>query len=92
MDFLTDATNVMDRNGAVYPFIRSGTLGCLYGQRQNRRQDDEESDVCNVLVDTCSDGLIDWHHLETVNGYKGGDIQRTIQRKALDPKSRISAK
>ena len=90
MDFLVDATNSMDRSGAVYPFVRSGVLGCLYGNRQNRRQDDEESDVCNVLVESCNDGFMDWNHLETVNNYKGGDIQRTIQRNALDPDLRTA--
>ncbi len=72
MDFVADVSNTMDRNGAVYPFVRAGTLGYGYG---HRRSDDLPDGVCAQIAEDCGSW---WGHLETVNNYDGGSMSRRV--------------
>ena len=72
MDFVVDATNVMERKGTVYPFVRASTLGYGYG---HRRTEDLDTGVCTQIAPDCGGW---WSHLETANGYDGGAISRRV--------------
>ena len=51
MDFVTDVSNTMSRNGAIYPYIRALTAGYIGGSGI-RRSDD--FDVCLILYQIIS--------------------------------------
>ena len=51
MDFVTDVSNTMSRNGAIYPYIRALTAGYIGGSGI-RRSDD--FDVCLILYQITS--------------------------------------
>ena len=48
MDFIVDTTHIMERKGAVYPFVRAATLG--YGFSPKRRED---FDICGQIAENC---------------------------------------
>ena len=66
---MVDATNVMERKGAVYPFARAAGIGYGLGHKRN---DDLPDGVCEQIAD-CTGW---WDQLETVNEYDGGSISR----------------
>ncbi len=68
-DFGMDLTNMMERKGNVYPYVKSAGLGYGYGHRKT----DEFDGVCSQLAPNCGDW---WSHLETVNEYEGPAINR----------------
>ena len=45
-DVLADATPIMERGGAVYPFFRAGALGYGVGDKRN---DNLKDGVCNQV-------------------------------------------
>ena len=51
MDFVTDVSNTMSRNGAIYPYVRALAAGYLGGSGV-RRSDDY--DVCLILYQIIS--------------------------------------
>jgi hypothetical protein len=72
MDFVVDATDTMNRKGAVYPFMRASSLGYGYG---NQRNDDLPDGVCAQIAEDCGGW---WDHLETANNYDGGAMSRKV--------------
>jgi len=46
-DFIADATPIMKRDGAVYPFVRAGALGYGVG---DKRTDDLKDGVCGQVL------------------------------------------
>lgn len=79
MDFATDSTNVMKRNGHVYPYVKSAAIGYGYG---HKKHDDHEYGSCTDLLEIeCHDGQDGWHHLETHNKYNGGGLSRKVEEK-----------
>ncbi|TRY78347.1 hypothetical protein TCAL_13572 [Tigriopus californicus] len=84
MDMTTDATNVMSRKGAVYPFAKSAALGYGYGDKKA----DEFDGVCSQVAPDCGDW---WSHLKTANEYEGAALPRkTLEKSAEIRKSGVS--
>ena len=76
MDFVVDITHVMERKGAVYPFIRAATLG--YGFSPTRREDHV---ICEQIAGDCAGW---WSHLEKMNEYDGGGLSRKVAKTVAD--------
>lgn len=72
MDFVADATNAVERKGAVYPFVRASTIGYGYGHKRN---DDVPDGVCAQLYEDCGGW---WSHLSKTNEYEGGGLSRRV--------------
>ena len=98
MDFAADATNVMDRQGAIYPYARAATIGYWKGGEPVEREDGDYSGVCNqISEDLCAmDRVSDhkghrwtgwWSHLPVANQYEAGAIARTNGKTELASKS-----
>ena len=87
MEFIVDATNVMNKRGVVYPVVKASTLGYTFGRKVLRRSDDDYDedyedgpfDMCATLYEDCGDW---WGHLTKANEYDGGAITRKIEEKA----------
>ena len=89
MDFVADATNIFDREGAIYPYARAATIGYWKGgEETNSRGDDEYAGVCNqISEDLCAMERVSdegghrwtgwWSHLPTANEYEAGTLSRT---------------
>ena len=88
MDFTADATNIADRKGAIYPYVRAATIGYWKGGDTTERQDDEYTGVCNqISEDKCAMERVSdegghrwtgwWSHLPTANQYEAGALSRT---------------
>jgi len=75
MDFIVDTTHIMERKGAVYPFVRAATLG--YGFSPKRRED---FDICGQIAENCEGW---WSHLKTVNDYDGGALSRKVAEERI---------
>ena len=74
MDFATDSTNIMKRNGQVYPLVRAAGIGYSVG---HKRSDDMEDGVCSAQIGNC-EGI--WSHLQKHNSYNGGQLSRTVDK------------
>lgn len=74
---MADATNVVERKGVVYPFMKSATAGYMHGNYK----EEEYSGICSQIAADCSGP---WKHLETVNSYEGGKLQRKVEQMQRD--------
>ena len=77
MDFATDLTNIMERNGLVYPLIKAAGIGYVSGHRKTDRMEDV---VCAEQIGNGCGDRNWWSHLEIHNGYSGGKLSRTADK------------
>lgn len=64
-DVITDATPIMNREGAVYPYVRASALGYGLGDKEIDNEDGKSVTVCNKIADKCKgDG---WDYLSKAN-------------------------
>ena len=78
MDFATDSTNVMRRDGHVYPYVKSAAIGYGYGHEKHDEHVPNGPCTDQIAVDCPDDG---WEHLETHNSYNGGALSRNVEEK-----------
>ena len=95
MDFMADATNIFDRQGAIYPYARAATIGYMKGgDTVTSRGDDDYTGVCNqISEDKCAMERVSdndghrwtgwWSHLPTANEYEAGHLSRTNSNSQL---------
>ena len=76
-DAITDATPIMERSGAVYPYVRATALGYGFGDERN---DNLKDGVCSQISDDCPDTM--WEHLKTANDYEA-PIGKISQRNSV---------
>jgi len=90
MDFAADSTNVFRRNGHVYPYFKSATIGYGYGHMKH----DDDHDVPNPGHGPCANQIApechekDWFdHLEAHNKYNGGAMPRKVEAEKIRQKA-----